>query len=233
MKKIQANYDLWMKYAFETKERNEIEELYKNENWEELDKRLNTTISFGTAGLREVMEAGFSRMNCLTVCQTAQGLAKHVIAEKPNGASVVIGYDGRHNSKKYAELSAKIFIHLGIKVHLFSEVVPTPFVSYAVTLLGCTSGVMVTASHNPKEYNGYKVYWENGSQIIEPRDRYIKEEISKNQEPWSEAIQKELESNSPLLSDPTEQVAQKYYIDCTEKYCYYKVIKIKRKKKIL
>jgi len=224
MEKIQEKYELWLKYVFEENEKLEIENLYNKQDWQELDKRLNSKLSFGTAGLREVMQAGFAYMNCLTVCQTAQGLAEHILKEKQNGGSVVIGYDGRHNSEKFAKLSAKLLLGKGIRVHLFSEVVPTPFVSYAVTLLSATAGVMVTASHNPKEYNGYKVYWENGSQIIEPRDKTIKEEIEKNQEPWKEIILNHslLDKSNTLLSDPTNQVEENYYRDCLEKFCQFK-----------
>lgn len=129
-------------------------------------------LEFGTGGLRGIMGAGTNRMNIYTVGAATQGLANYLndaFSEVPQ-ISVAIGHDVRHNSRKFAELAADIFSANGIKVYLFDSCCPTPEVSFAIRHLGCQSGVMVTASHNPKEYNGYKAYWSDGAQMIAPHD---------------------------------------------------------------
>jgi phosphoglucomutase/phosphopentomutase len=113
------------------------------------------------------MAPGFSALNHLTVIQLSHGLAKYLKEVKLNEElSIVIGYDGRHRSALFAKDAASVFIRNGIKVHLFSKVVPTPVVSFATPFLKCSAGLMITASHNPKEDNGYKAYWDNGAQAI-------------------------------------------------------------------
>ncbi|GMR42339.1 hypothetical protein PMAYCL1PPCAC_12534 [Pristionchus mayeri] len=122
-------------------------------------------------GVRARMEAGFARLNDLTIIQLSHGFARHVKNVYPGDSrGVAIGFDGRHNSRRFARLAANVFMRNGIKVYLFSEVAPTPVVSWATIHLGCHAGLMVTASHNPKEDNGYKAYWSNGAQIIGPHD---------------------------------------------------------------
>jgi phosphomannomutase len=116
------------------------------------------------------MKAGFAFMNCLTVQQASQGLTVYLekVFPKELSRGIVLGYDGRHNSQRFAHIAARVFASRGIRVHLFSEIVPTPVVSFAILHLRALAGVMVTASHNPKQDNGYKVYWENGSQVRFP-----------------------------------------------------------------
>lgn len=166
------------------KTRNEILGFIKECNWIELEKRLLTRLAFGTAGLRGVMQAGFSAMNDLVVIQSAQGLSKYILECYPSvedrERGVVIGYDGRYNSKRFAELSACVFINDNIPVWLYSKIVATPFVPFAVAEKKCLAGIMVTASHNPKEDNGYKVYWTNSAQIISPHDKNIQKHIHDN-----------------------------------------------------
>ena len=117
-------------------------------------------IKFGTAGLRARAEAGFSRMNCLTVIQTSQGLAQHILDTKADsaGASIVVGFDGRRDSRRFAEKAAAAFIAYGFDVIWFDDFVHTPLVPFAVRTKGAAAGIMITASHNPKDDNGYKVY---------------------------------------------------------------------------
>ncbi|WP_373774698.1 phospho-sugar mutase [Porphyromonas loveana] len=138
-------------------------------------------LEFGTGGLRGIMGAGSNRMNRYTVAAATQGLANYLLREFATlpQISVVIGYDCRNNSRFFADTTAAVFSANGIRVYLFEELRPTPEVSYAIRKLGCQSGVMVTASHNPKEYNGYKAYWEDGAQIIAPHDRNIIAEVNK------------------------------------------------------
>lgn len=163
---------------------NEIKSLVASKNWEVLRKRLLSRLSFGTAGLRGVMQAGFDSMNDLVIVQTAQGLVKYVKecfpSQQDQDRGIVLSYDGRHNSKRFADLTAVIFINENIPVYLYSRMTATPFVPYCIVQTNALCGVMVTASHNPKEDNGYKVYWTNSAQIIPPHDKNIQNFILKN-----------------------------------------------------
>lgn len=138
-------------------------------------------LEFGTGGLRGKMGAGSNRMNVYTSGAATQGLSNYLLKEFSaiDQISVVIGYDCRNNSRLFAEKSADIFTANGIKVYLFEDLRPTPEVSYAIRELGCQSGIIITASHNPKEYNGYKAYWDDGSQIVSPHDVNIVNEVNK------------------------------------------------------
>lgn len=150
----------WLRLDQEPSTRAEIQALIANDNIQELESRLRTRISFGTAGLRARMEAGFSRMNCLTVIQASQGLAQYLLDSLSPTArkAVVIGHDARHNSNRFAELTAAAFTAKGFYVNLYDGLVHTPLVPFSVVRLGFSAGIMITASHNPKEDNGYKVY---------------------------------------------------------------------------
>lgn len=158
-----------------------------------------TGIGFGTAGLRARMQAGFARLNSLTIIQTSQGLAEHLLLTCPGAAAkgIVIGYDARHNSRKFAELAAAAFIAKGVNVFWYEDLVHTPMVPYGVKNLGAVAGVMVTASHNPAQDNGYKVYGSNGCQINSPEDAAIASSILRNPEPVTWDV-RQLQS-SPLL----------------------------------
>jgi phosphomannomutase len=141
----------------------------------DLADRFAGALEFGTAGLRGVIGAGPNRMNRAVVLRTTWGLARYLGEAAPSGVSrgVVVGYDGRRLSPELAEDTACVLAALGVRTYLFDDVVPTPLLAYAVTKLGCAAGVMITASHNPPEYNGYKAYWGNGAQIIPPIDSGI------------------------------------------------------------
>lgn len=138
----------------------------------DLADRFAASLEFGTAGLRGVIGAGPNRMNRAVVLRTTWGLGQYLLETNANGAKagVVIGYDGRRLSDTFAEDTACVLAAMGIQAYLFDGTVPTPLLAYAVTKLGCAAGVMVTASHNPPEYNGYKAYWQNGAQIVPPID---------------------------------------------------------------
>ncbi len=158
--------------------RKEVADLLQEEDWEDLNDRFFTDLSFGTGGLRGVIGGGLNRMNPYTVTKATQGLAEYVVKNVPErDRKVVIAYDSRHFSDLFAEMAALVFAGNGIKTWLFTSLRPTPELSYAVRKLGCAAGVMVTASHNPAEYNGYKVYWSDGGQITAPHDQGIINEV--------------------------------------------------------
>ncbi|KAI4800375.1 hypothetical protein E4T44_11752, partial [Aureobasidium sp. EXF-8845] len=190
--------------------RSEIEELVAKNNTAELQLRLQKRIAFGTAGLRGRMEAGFSRMNSLTVIQASQGLAEYLLKTNLDAKTqgVVIGRDARHNSDKFAKLVAAVFVAKAIPVKWLGQV-HTPLVPYTVGHLGAAAGVMITASHNPAADNGYKVYWGNGCQIIPPHDVGIAASIDANLEPvaWDVDV---LEQGNPLVTHALQQVEEGY-----------------------
>ena len=162
----------WFTPQYDEETREEVRKMLDAEDKTELIESFYKDLEFGTGGLRGIMGAGTNRMNRYTVGAATQGLANYLkdcFKDLPQIA-VAVGHDVRHNSRKFAELTADIFSANGIKVYLFDGPCPTPEVSYAIRKLGCQSGVMVTASHNPKEYNGYKAYWSDGAQMIAPHD---------------------------------------------------------------
>ena len=166
-------------YDAETKK--EIGQMLANEDKSELIDSFYQDLSFGTGGLRGIMGPGTNRMNIYTVGAATQGLSNYLrknFAERKE-ISVVVGHDCRNNSRRFAEISANIFSANGIKVYLFDDMRPTPEISFAIRHLGCQSGIIITASHNPKEYNGYKAYWDDGAQVLAPHDTGIIEEVGK------------------------------------------------------
>ena len=159
------------------------------------------------------MGGGFSLINELTVIQATQGLLRYIqesFKEKKETLSIVIGFDARHQSHQFARLAASLFAHEQFNVYLFdSTTVPTPLLSFSVRKLKCQAGIIITASHNPKEDNGYKVYWDNGAQIISPIDEKIAQSIEQNLEPWKgKAWQLDIleQNKSKLVSDPIDKV---------------------------
>lgn len=188
---IMALVKQWLSWDRNSVTRAEVENLVEKKDNDNLRRLLSTRMEFGTAGLRAAMGAGTSQMNDVTVIQAAQGLAaylaQHYSAADLSERGVVIGFDARHNSSRFARLSANVFLSLGVKVYLFRDICCTPFVPFTVRTRRCVAGVMVTASHNPKQDNGYKVYWSNGAQIISPHDAGIAKCIEDNLDPLSSA----------------------------------------------
>jgi len=182
----------WLRIDRDEDTRDEIYKLLVQGNEDELRKRLTPRIAFGTAGLRARMEAGFARMNAVTVIQASQGLAEYVMekCEDVKQRGVIVGRDARHNSEKFARLTAAAFVAKGIKVWWLEVPVHTPLVPFGVKQLNAAAGIMITASHNPPQDNGYKVYWENGCQIIPPHDKGIAASILKHLDPisWDESV---------------------------------------------
>ena len=171
-------YNDWVNNPFfDEKTRAELEAIRENDD--EIQDRFYKDLEFGTAGLRGVMGAGTNRMNEYTVSKATQGLANFILKENAQDRGVVIAYDSRNNSKEFSEYAASTLNANGIKTYLFDSLRPTPELSYAVRKLNAIAGIVITASHNPSKYNGYKVYWEDGAQITSPKDNLIIEEVNK------------------------------------------------------
>ncbi len=170
---------LWKTYDLDDETRNEIERMEREDEKLFIDS-FYSDLEFGTGGLRGVMGVGSMRMNKYTVGMATQGLANYILkhhAQVGGEGSVAIAYDSRNNSSYFANIAAEILAKNGIHVYLFSELRPTPLLSFTVRELKCTAGIVITASHNPKEYNGYKVYWSDGGQILPPHDKGIITEV--------------------------------------------------------
>lgn len=177
---IKKTIDAWLNSNIDEADKTALKELIASGNETELIDSFYKELEFGTGGLRGIMGLGSNRMNKYTVGSATQGLANYINLQFPDEeASVAIAHDSRNNSDFFAQTVANILSANGIKVYLFDALRPTPELSFAIRTLGCKSGIVVTASHNPKEYNGYKVYWEDGAQIIAPHDTNIIEEVRK------------------------------------------------------
>lgn len=178
---VMTKANTWLSDKYDEETRKEVQALLDKEDKTALIEAFYKDLEFGTGGLRGIMGVGTNRVNIYTIGAATQGLANYLLKEfsSQKQIKVVIGHDCRNNSRKYAEISADIFAANGIKAYLFEDLRPTPEVSYAIRKLGCQSGIMITASHNPKAYNGYKVYWEDGAQVIPPHDKNIIAEVNR------------------------------------------------------
>ena len=198
-------YQKWCESPeFDEETKNELIAIKEDKN--EIEDRFYKELEFGTAGLRGVIGAGTNRMNRYTVGKATQGLANYIIEQGTQDKGVAISYDSRKMSKEFSMQTALILCANGIKAYLFENLRPVPELSFAVRSLGCTAGVMITASHNPPKYNGYKVYWDDGSQIVAPRDKDIIQKV-RNIECFSEIkkiTQKEAEEKGLLKIIGTE-----------------------------
>jgi len=177
---VTARAQAWLAPSFDAETKAAVQAMLDNEDKTDLIECFYRDLEFGTGGLRGIMGAGTNRMNIYTVGAATQGLSNYLnkcFTNLPQ-ISVAIGHDCRNNSRKFAEISADIFSANGIKVYLFEDLRPTPEMSFAIRRLGCQSGIILTASHNPKEYNGYKAYWDDGAQIIDPHDTNIIDEVN-------------------------------------------------------
>ncbi|MFL0169224.1 phospho-sugar mutase [Tenacibaculum maritimum] len=178
MEKIINNAKQWLSDTFDAETKNEITQLIATKS-DELADRFYKNLEFGTGGMRGIMGAGTNRINKYTLGKATQGLSNYLQQSFPNKElKVAIAYDCRHNSKKYAKLVADVLSANHIKVFLFKDLRPTPELSFAVSYLNCDAGIVLTASHNPPEYNGYKVYWNDGGQIVPPQDKGIIDEVN-------------------------------------------------------
>ena len=171
----------WLTKSYDAETRAQVQALLDNEDPTELIECFYKDLEIRTGGLRGIMGVGSNRMNIYTVGAATQGLSNYQKKEFADieQIKVVIGHDCRNNSRKFAEISADIFSANGIKVYLFEDLRPTPEMSFAIRKQGCQSGIILTASHNPKEYNGYKAYWDDGAQMIAPHDKNTIAEVNK------------------------------------------------------
>ena len=178
---VRSKAQSWLTKSYDAETRAQVQALLDNEDPTELIESFYKDLEFGTGGLRGIMGVGSNRMNIYTVGAATQGLSNYLKKEFADldQIKVVIGHDCRNNSRKFAEISADIFSANGIKVYLFEDLRPTPEMSYTIRKLGCQSGIILTASHNPKEYNGYKAYWDDGAQMIAPHDKNTIAEVNK------------------------------------------------------
>lgn len=187
LKQVMATAQTWLDGNYDEVTKAQVRAMMEADDKTELIESFYRTLEFGTGGLRGIMGPGTNRMNKYIVAQATQGYANYLLkVQRENGyknpvkqVSVVVGHDCRNNGRMFAETVAAVFSANGIKVYLFESLRPTPEVSFAIRHLGCQGGVNVTASHNPKEYNGYKAYWEDGSQVLMPHDAGIIAEVNK------------------------------------------------------
>ena len=204
-------YNEWLNNPiFDEETKKELKSIEGNEK--EIEDRFYKELEFGTAGLRGVVGVGLNRMNKYTVGRATQGLANFILKEGTQDKGVVISYDSRHMSKEFSELTALCLNANGIKTYVFKELRPVPELSFAVRKLGATAGVMITASHNPPEYNGYKVYWDDGAQIVPPKDKEIIDEVNRTEFADIKTINKEEAINGGLYTEIAENV-DKDFID--------------------
>ena len=200
----------WLTPAYDAETQSEVKRMLENEDKTELIESFYKDLEFGTGGLRGIMGVGSNRMNIYTVGAATQGLSNYLNKsfKELKQISAVIGHDSRNNSRKFAEISANIFSANGIKVYLFEDLRPTPEMSFTIRQLGCQSGIILTASHNPKEYNGYKAYWDDGAQVLAPHDNGIIDEVNK----VASAADIKFEGNPALIEIIGEEI-DKAYLD--------------------
>ncbi|KAA6341426.1 Phosphoglucomutase [termite gut metagenome] len=210
LKQITEKAGKWLTPAYDANTQAEVKRMLESEDKTELTECFYKDLEFGTGGLRGIMGTGSNRMNIYTVGAATQGLSNYLNRNFRGlkQISVVVGHDCRNNSRKFAEISANIFSASGIKVYLFDALRPTPEISYAIRQLGCQSGIILTASHNPKEYNGYKAYWDDGAQVLAPHDTGIIDEVTK----ISSAAEIKFKGNPALIETIGENV-DKLYLD--------------------
>ncbi len=208
IKAVEAKAQAWLDGQYDEKTKSEVRAMMESADKSALIDAFYKDLEFGTGGLRGKMGAGSNRMNIYTVGSATQGLSNYLNREFASlkQISVVVGHDCRNNSRLFAETVANIFSANGIKVYLFDGLRPTPEMSFAIRQLGCQSGVIITASHNPKIYNGYKAYWSDGAQIIAPHDKNIIDEVNK----ITQVSQIKFSGNPDLIEIIGEELDAKY-----------------------
>lgn len=204
---IQSKVNQWLQPAFDAETRAQIQQLINEGNETELNDAFYRNLEFGTGGLRGIMGPGTNRMNVYTVAMATQGLANYLLKSFPDQpVAVAVAHDSRNNSPLFARTAADVFTANGIKVYFFSELRPTPELSFAIRHFGCQSGVVITASHNPREYNGYKAYWNDGAQMVSPHDKNTIAEVEKITSP----DQVKMLGNPDLLVKVLKEVDEAY-----------------------
>lgn len=209
MEEYKKKYEEWLNNpCFDEETKKELESIKDNEK--EIEDRFYKELEFGTAGLRGVIGAGSNRMNKYTVGRATQGLANFILKEGTQEKGVAISYDSRHMSKEFSEEAALCLNANGIKTYIFDELRPVPELSFTVRQLKCTAGIMITASHNPPEYNGYKVYWDDGAQIIPPKDKQIIDEVNKTEISQIKKMNKEDAIKAGLYIEIGKEIDDKF-----------------------
>ena len=196
----------WLNYGLEKDEEKKIKYLLKEGNENDLLESFHKKLEFGTGGMRGLIGIGSNRINTYTISLATQGLCNYLNRISGNNKTAVIAYDSRRFSKKFGSQAAKIFSANNIKTFIFSDLRPTPELSFAVRELNCSCGIVITASHNPKEYNGFKVYWNDGGQITAPHDKNIITEVEK----LSDFNQINFKYNSDLIKEIKNDIDEKY-----------------------
>lgn len=205
---VQQRVQQWLSSPFDEETRHAVAALQANHP-DALIDAFYTTISFGTGGMRGLMGVGTNRLNRYTIRSATQGLAHYILKQEPTKPRrVFIGYDCRQNSRLFAEETARVLAGNGIEAYVTKELRPTPFVSFGCRHLDCTAAVMITASHNPAEYNGYKVYWSDGAQVVPPHDQGILEEVKKIE---SQEAVKLASFQDPLIHEVSDAVDEAYF----------------------
>lgn len=208
IKQVTEKAEKWLTPAYDAETQAEIKKMLANPDKTDLIEAFYKDLEFGTGGLRGIMGVGSNRMNIYTVGAATQGLSNYLNKnfKDLDQISVVVGHDCRNNSRLFAEISANIFSANSIKVYLFEDMRPTPEMSFAIRHFGCQSGINITASHNPREYNGYKAYWDDGAQVLAPHDKGIIDEVNK----ISSATDIKFEGNKDLIQIVGEEVDSVY-----------------------
>ena len=203
------NAELWLNSSVSEEIKAEIKKL-RTENPAEFNDAFYKKLSFGTGGLRGIMGLGTNRMNSIVVSQSTQGFANYILQQYKDleEIKVAVSFDSRNNSKEFSEIVAKVFAANGMKVYLFKDIHPTPLLSFAVRELKCQAGVMLTASHNPKEYNGYKAYWNDGGQLVPPHDEDVIKEVDKITDISQVKIQQDM-NNITVLDETFDEIYYK------------------------
>ena len=213
IKSCEAKAQAWINSSvYDADTQAQVKKMLDNPDKTDLVESFYQNLEFGTGGLRGIMGVGTNRMNIYTVGAATQGLSNYLNKNFSNldQISVVVGHDCRNNSRLFAEVSANIFAANGIKVYLFEDMRPTPEMSFAIRHLGCQSGIILTASHNPKEYNGYKAYWDDGAQVLAPHDKGIIEEVNKVGAEDIKGLNTVLDSANPLIEIIGKEIDQVY-----------------------
>ena len=215
IKSCEAKAEAWLSSSvYDAATQAEVRKMLDNPDKTDLVESFYQNLEFGTGGLRGIMGVGTNRMNIYTVGAATQGLSNYLNKNFKDlkQIAVVVGHDCRNNSRLFAEVSANIFAANGIKVYLFDDMRPTPEMSFAIRLLGCQSGIILTASHNPKEYNGYKAYWDDGAQVLAPHDKGIIDEVNKVGAEDIKGLHTVLDTANPLIEIIGEEI-DKLYLD--------------------
>ena len=215
IKSCEAKAEAWLSSSvYDAATQVEVRKMLDNPDKTDLVESFYQNLEFGTGGLRGIMGVGTNRMNIYTVGAATQGLSNYLNKNFKDlkQIAVVVGHDCRNNSRLFAEVSANIFAANGIKVYLFDNMRPTPEMSFAIRQLGCQSGIILTASHNPKEYNGYKAYWDDGAQVLAPHDKGIIDEVNKVGAEDIKGLHTVLDTANPLIEIIGEEI-DKLYLD--------------------